>query len=75
MRTALDLPQYLLDEAMELTRIRSKTKVIITALEELIRKARISEVKIYRGKVKMDIDLGTLRGRQRSSELGTNWKD
>ena len=64
MRTTLDLPQDLLEEAMELTRIQTKTKVIITALEELVRKARIAEIKKYKGKVDMDIDLDTLRGRQ-----------
>ena len=64
MRTTLDLPQELLEEAMELTRIQTKTKVFITALEELVRKARIAEIKKYKGKVDMDIDLDTLRGRQ-----------
>ena len=64
MRTTLDLPQDLLDEAMKLTRIQPKTKVIITALEELVRKARLAGIKTYKGKVDMDIiDLNTLRGR------------
>ena len=64
MRTTLDLPQELLEEAMELTRIKTKTKVFITALEELVRKARVAEITGYKGKVDMDIDLDTLRGRQ-----------
>ena len=38
MRTTLDLPENLLQEAMKVTHIQTKTKVIITALEELIRK-------------------------------------
>ncbi len=64
MRTTLDLPQDLLDEAMKLIRIQPKTKVIITALEELVRKARLAGIKTYKGKVDMDIiDLNTLRGR------------
>lgn len=64
MRTTLDLPEELLTEAMKTTQIQTKTKVIITALEELIRKSKISEIKRYKGKVDLDIDLKTIRGRQ-----------
>jgi len=64
MRTTLDLPEELLIEAMQATNIQTKTKVIITALEELIRKSKISEIKNYKGKVDLDIDLDSLRGRQ-----------
>lgn len=64
MRTTLDLPEELLIEAMQATHIQTKTKVIITALEELIRKSKISEIKNYKGKVDLDIDLDSLRGRQ-----------
>ena len=64
MRTTLDLPIDLLNEAMKTTNIKTKTKVIIIALEELIRKSKISELKEYKGKVDLDIDLNTIRGRQ-----------
>lgn len=64
MRTTLDLPNDLLEEAMKVTHLGTKTKVIITALEELIRKAKISELKEYKGKIDLDIDLNTIRGRQ-----------
>lgn len=63
MRTTLDLPEDLLNEAMKTTHIHTKTKVIITALEELIRKTKIKELKKYKGKVDLDIDLNTLRCR------------
>ena len=64
MRTTLDLPEELLAEAMKATHIQTKTKVIITALEDLIRKTQISQLKNYKGKVDIDIDLDTIRGRQ-----------
>jgi len=64
MRTTLDLPTDLLDEAMKATHIKTKTKVIIIALEELIRKSKIAELKEFKGKVDLDIDLNTIRGRQ-----------
>ena len=63
MRTTLDLPEDLLNEAMRATNTKTKTKVIITALEELIRKSKISELKTFKGKIDLDIDLNTIRGR------------
>ena len=63
MRTTLDLPEELLREAMRATHIETKTKVIITALEELIRKNKISGLKKFKGKVDLDIDLDHIRGR------------
>lgn len=64
MRTTLDLPEELLSEAMKATHIQTKTKVIITALEELIRKSKISGLKNFKGKVDLEIDLDTIRGRK-----------
>ena len=63
MRTTLDLPENLLDEAMKLTHTSTKTGVIIKALEELVRKSRISDLKKYKGKINMDIDLDEIRER------------
>ncbi len=62
MRTTLDLPEELINEAMKATHIQTKTRVIITALEELIRKSKISEIKKYKGKIDLDIDLDSIRG-------------
>jgi len=64
MRTTLDLPDNLMNEAMKVTRIKTKTKVIITALEQLIRRAQLSEIKEFKGKINLDIDLETIRGRK-----------
>ena len=64
MRTTLDLPKDLIDEAMRATKINTKTQLIITALEELIRKSKISGIKEFKGKVDLDIDMNSVRGRQ-----------
>lgn len=64
MRTTLDLPEDLIAEAMKATHITTKTQLIITALEDLIRKSKISGLKAYKGKVDLDIDMDVLRGRQ-----------
>ena len=64
MRTTLDLPEDLVVEAMKVTDIKTKTKVIITALEQLIKKSKISVIKKYKGQIDLDIDLDELRGRK-----------
>ena len=64
MKTTLDIPDNLLHEAMKATQIKTKTKVIITALEQLIRQAQLSEIKKFKGKINVDIDLETIRGRK-----------
>jgi len=64
MRTTLDIPDNLVNEAMKATHIKTKTKVIITALEQLIRRAQLSELKEFKGKINLDIDLETIRGRK-----------
>ena len=61
MRTTLDLPEELLSEAMKITSTGTKTGVIILALRELIRKSKITDLKKYRGKIDLDIDLEDLR--------------
>ncbi|MDX8389284.1 MAG: type II toxin-antitoxin system VapB family antitoxin [Mariprofundaceae bacterium] len=63
MRTTLDLPEGLLNDAMKATHINTKTSVIIKALEELLRKSKISDLKKHRGRIKLDIDLNEIRDR------------
>ena len=64
MRTTLDIPEDLMNAAMKATNINTKTKVIVTALEGLIRKSKISDLKKFKGKVDLDIDLDIIRDRQ-----------
>ncbi len=63
MRTTLDLPETLIDEAMALTHIQTKTDLIKTALLNLIQKEKIKDLKNFFGKVDLEIDLDTLRNR------------
>jgi len=64
MRTTLDLPEQLLSEAMRITQAETKTAVIVLALEELVRKAKIAELKQFKGKIELDIDLDSIRARR-----------
>ncbi len=64
MRTTLDLPEDLLEKAMSLSQIKTKTQVITLALQEMIRKSEISGLKKFKGKINLDIDLDVIRDRQ-----------
>ncbi len=64
MRTTLDLPEDLLEKAMSLSQIKTKTQVITTALQEMIRKSEIADLKKFKGKIDLNIDLDALRGRK-----------
>ena len=64
MRTTLDLPESLINEAMKLSHLKTKTALIITALESFIRKNKIKEIKKFKGKVDLDINLSKLRDRK-----------
>lgn len=63
MRTTLDLPEDLMQEALKATQAKNRTQVIIMALEELIRRHKLSQLKRFKGKVDLDIDLNLSRGR------------
>lgn len=64
MRTTLDLPEDLLLKAMAAANIKTKTQVITLALQELIRKSELSELKQFKGKIDLDIDLDVIRDRR-----------
>jgi len=63
MRTTLDLPNELIQEAMEVAHAKTKTKVIVLALEELIRKSKVTDLKKFKGTMDLEIDLDVIRGR------------
>lgn len=63
MRTTLDIPEALLRTAMQASQTKTRTQVIILALEELIRRHNIARLKQFKGKVDLDIDLDQIRGR------------
>ncbi len=63
MRTTLDLPDQLVQEAMKASHQKTKTAVIVTALQEFVRKARLRDLRSFKGQVDLDIDLDALRKR------------
>ena len=63
MRTTLDLPEELLQKAMRVARLKTRTATITLALEELIRKKKLQEIRAFKGNVDLTIDLDVLRQR------------
>ena len=65
MRTTLDLPEPLVEEARRALAFKSKTDTIVFALRELVRRHRIDELKDLFGHVELDIDIPKSRRRPR----------
>jgi Arc/MetJ family transcription regulator len=65
MRTTLDLPEDLLEEARLGLGFKSKTDTIVLALRELVRRQRLEHLKGMLGRVELDIDLDRSRRRPR----------
>ncbi len=63
MKITVNLPDDLLNEAMELTRARSKSELIRHALLNLVRKNRIQKLKEFKGKVNLNVNLEATRKR------------
>jgi Arc/MetJ family transcription regulator len=63
MRTTLDLPDTLIRDAMRVSCHKTKTAVIITALQDLVRKNRLQKLRRYKGTVDLNLDLDALRKR------------
>jgi Arc/MetJ family transcription regulator len=63
MRTTLDLPENLLLEAIKTSGCKTKTEAIIVALEQLVRTEKLKQLKSWKGKAKLAIDLEALRQR------------
>ena len=64
MRTTLDIPSELMEEAQKLLGFKSKTDTVIVSLRDLIRRRRIDELKTLMGAVQLDIDLPKSRWRK-----------
>ena len=63
MRTTLELPDALINEALTLTKIPTKTELIKTTLENIIQREKIKDLANYFGKITLDLDLDKLRKR------------
>jgi len=63
MRTTLNLPDALVDEARRLLGFTSKTDTVVLALTELVRRRRLEELQALLGDVELEIDVPASRRR------------
>jgi Arc/MetJ family transcription regulator len=63
MRTTLVLPDTLVAEAMEVSKISQKTELIVAALRTLIQKEKVQGIKDYFGVLDLGINSDELRQR------------
>jgi Arc/MetJ family transcription regulator len=65
MRTTLDLPDGLVEEAREAIGFKSKTDTVVFALQEVVRRKRKDELKDFITKIRFDFDPTELRKKER----------
>jgi hypothetical protein len=65
MRTTLDLPVALVDEAKTALGYTSKTDTVIFALKEVVRRSRVEDLKTLMGRIEFEFDPTELREKAR----------
>ena len=65
MRTTLDLPAGLVEEARDAIGFKSKTDTVVFALKEIVRRKRKDELKDFITKMEFDFDPAEVRTKDR----------
>lgn len=64
MRTTLEIPDDLLEEARRAIHARTLRETVIAGLEELVRRAKREALRGLAGRLDLDLDVGRSRGRR-----------
>ena len=64
MRTTLDLPDDLLNRAMEISGAKTKSQLVKEALEDLINRRQRLKLLTFKGKIDLNVNLDELRERK-----------
>ena len=65
MRTTLDLPPHLVEEARSALGFTSKTDTVVFALREVVRRSRLDDFKSLMGKIDFEFEPMALRKKDR----------
>ena len=65
MRTTLEIPEKLLEEARKAAQLSTKRETVVAGLNELLRKAKREDLRRLAGRVNLKVDLR--KSRQRPS--------
>ncbi len=63
MKTSIDLPEELIDEAMRISGAKSKIDAFKKALQEMIDRERRLKLLKFKGKIDFEVDLDAVRNR------------
>ena len=66
MRTTLDLPEELMEQARTAVGFKSKTDTVVFALREIVRRQRIDELKTLMTSIRFDFDPVDVRRKDRN---------
>ncbi len=66
MRTTLDLPEELVEEARKALGLKSKTETVVFALRNVVRRDRLEDLKSLLGRIEFEFDPAELRGKDRA---------
>ena len=63
MRTTVDIPDNLMEEALRTSHAKTKTTVLILGLKELIHRHHIEQLRALRGRIRLNVDVAASRKR------------
>jgi Arc/MetJ family transcription regulator len=66
MRTTLDLPEGLVEEAREAIGFKSKTDTVVFALKEVVRRSQVQDLKKLITRLDYEFDPTLIRKKERS---------
>lgn len=67
MRTTLDIPAGLVEEARDAIGFKSKTDTVVFALKEVVRRSRLQDLKAFISKMEFEFDPTELRKKERKA--------
>jgi Arc/MetJ family transcription regulator len=63
MRTTIDIPETLLNDAMKASHVKTKTMAVILGLKELLHRHQIEKLRGMRGRVNIAVNVQSSRKR------------
>lgn len=64
MRTTVDIPEELMQEALRSSHAKTKTMVIVLGLKELVNRHKLEQLRALRGRLDLDVDVNASRKRR-----------
>jgi hypothetical protein len=67
MRTTLDIPAGLVEEARDAIGFKSKTDTVVFALKEVVRRSKLQDLKAFITKMEFEFDPTEIRKKERAA--------